>query len=137
VSVSIYIAASLKAKSVAARWAHAARAHRLVVASTWQDDPAVDVDPVDDLARAQIIDRSVREIESAACVVVLAYTGQPRATFVEAGIAFGRSKDVVWVHHGERGRQVFDAYGVRLDLAHHREFDGDTLEHFVRKAMFR
>lgn len=119
-TIRTYVAASLRWKDAAAKWADSIRATGIEVCSGWHDDPTV----VDDLAlgvteRQRAIRSITAELSRASVVVVLAHLGEPRATFVEAGMAIAMGKPVVWVCSGNVGRLVFDAHprSVRVDLA--------------------
>jgi hypothetical protein len=137
-STQIYLACSLRAKPAAAEWAASLRRAGLIVTSTWHDEPGFLEDPDSDAMRAAIVRQIVPEIERASCIVVLAYLGEPRATYVEAGLALGMSKAAVWVTQDGRGRQVFDVYGrsVRVELERGMPHQVARVVAAVRKAAF-
>jgi len=118
-SVQVYIAASLVWKRAAAAWAEALRATGVETCSSWHDDDnVVDDDSLDEAGRQSAIRRITADVSRADCLVVLAHLGEPRATFVEAGMAIAMGKPCVFVHLGPVGRQVFDSHprSIRVDI---------------------
>ena len=135
-SIAVYVAASLAFARDADACAEALRASGLRVTSSWHNEGPHE-DPDDDDCRRAVIRTITSELGQADILVVLSYLGRPRATYVEAGLAMGLGKPIVWVSAGGIGRQIFDSWArsLRLDIGSEQP-DAAELHDSVRRALF-
>ncbi len=83
------------------------RGHEVV--STWHEFVfRGDKDPLNPVARREILELNIRELEKAQFVVAIMTYGVPRATYSEIGYALALSIPVVWI--GDGNVNIFNAH---------------------------
>ena len=109
--IRIYVAASIKAASVAREAAAVLTQHGHHVVSTWQDRILADgpSDPTAPKHRSAIYELNKIELRECDVVVALTHVGAPSATYFELGFAAALGKRIIWVHDGDKGRNLGDA----------------------------
>lgn len=133
----IFVAMSYSWHQLAELYAQQLRDIGFHVTSTWH---AGDCRPEHDLSledRHAALRTNIADLQRADVVLVVAYVGEPRATFGEAAFALSLGKPVVFMHDAQTGRQLWDVHpkALRLDINERGDALPQRLHDAVREAL--